>query len=724
MAFYLSSYKRFSRLLQNETFEPMISWGIRMAISAMVPIIWGLATNNINRAIWITLTAEALCWIELKGSFAWRIRTLLTGAILAFAFAILGSVIGDMIWLSVLCMLLVGFMATLLKSVGDRASGLAICTYLLFIFSNGYPTDSFAAIKERSVLIAVGAVWTIFVGVLTSLFMPAEQPYRRQIALIWKAIGNLVVEVGKGWNGANQRSTLRDIYLKEKDIRLAIDSSYQFYNSMAHQVSEKDTQQFQLAQLRKSSSLVAVHVIAISEEMEALSIKTLDNALRIKFSSLFNAFYDTIERMSVFVLTLKSEEELILSSRLNRIKNLSQQIKAYPLPENEQQCKAIKRIIHLTERSIKLIESSISRLEQMGTDAPVFRSYSLIKTMFILHPKNWISNVRMLFNFNTFNTRYALRSAIAAALALFIYKWFNIDHGYWLPFSVMIIIQPYFGATLKKSVDRIAGTLLGGLAGGILLRLPVALHLKEVMLFATFILMVYYLRKKYAIAAFAITLNLVLLFNLESAYHPMLIVTRALNTIGGAALAIIAGFVLLPTWDKKWLPRHLADAIDANYQYFIATFFSPRKSINWTRNKRNVETRNSNVFDSFNRYMQEPSGRQKSTVYFDIITHNIRITRNLNNINAEQDAKAADTVVATPEQQNRINECLSWFNYSVQQAAQLNDDIKGVTTTYKEDYLSPFLLNDNQSVYLEKLLIELKTLHQDLELLLDKEHIE
>src|ERR1700742_1243023 len=122
---YLRSYKRLNRLLQNESFEPLISWGLRMAIAGTLPIIWGLATGRLDDAVWITLTAEAISWVEMKGSFTWRVRTLLTGAALAIDFSVLGLITGFNVWLSVAAMFIVGYVATLLKNIGDRASGLA-----------------------------------------------------------------------------------------------------------------------------------------------------------------------------------------------------------------------------------------------------------------------------------------------------------------------------------------------------------------------------------------------------------------------------------------------------------------------------------------------------------------------------------------------------------------------------------------------------------------------
>ena len=711
---YLAPYKRLNQLIQAETFEPLISWGLRMGLAGTIPIIWGLLTGRVGDSVWIALTAEGVSWVEMKGSFSWRVRTLASGAALAFVFSVLGTLTAGYLWLSVAAMFAVGFIATLLKNIGDRASGLAVCVFLMFIICNAFPVATTHDLLHRLAMVLAGAIWPAVVGVAMSLVMPAEEPFRRQIAIIWRAISDLVEAVSKVDGRAGYTKMLVNVYDKEKDVRRAMDNSFMFFGKMAHQVSAKDHQQYQLVQLRKAGGILSANAIAMGEEMEQIAIHELDKSLRIKAGTMFDALREAVRRISIFIITLKPEEKLLAISQINRLRKLAALIREYPMPEHDKQTRAIQRILLLAERNARLMESAIQRVEQMGTDVPVFRSYSLLKTIFILRPKYLLRNLQVLFNFSTFNMRYTLRSAIAATVGMFISLWFHIDHGYWIPFSLMIIIQPYFGATFRKAVDRVVGTLLGGLTGGLLLRLPKGFYLNEMILFMTFVLMVYYSRKRYAIATFVITLNLVLLFNLESAYNSQLMVSRALCTIMGAVLAVVSGFALFPTWDKKWLPRHLADAITCNYDYFITTFFAPHAT-GWTKDKRNAESKNSNVFDSFNRYMEEP-GRQKSETYYDVITYNVRITRILNNIHLEQDEKKPDAAAekATAAQQDRINECLERYNELLVVLKALMPKTEIRLRVASPGMMTPFVLNDAQQNAVERLIIELIAMKDEL----------
>lgn len=717
-------YKQLNKLIEKETIESTFSWGLRMAISAIVPVLWGLSVNRLSDATWITLTAECICWMELKGSFSQGVRVLFAGILLTTIFGFLGTITGNSLFLSIAGMFCVGFIAVQFKNLGSRGSGLAICVYVLFILCNAYPLQDMHELLYRTMLIAIGGAWCMAVGVFITLLMPAKEPYRRTIALIWQSIAGLSHTIARGWDGKTTRSTLRNIYLQERQVRTAIDDSFHFYEAMAHQANVNDKEEYQLAQFRKATALIATHITAISEELENIHIKEIDNSLQLKIYAILRALQQVAERMAVYVVTLQPEEELLLSSRIDRLNKLTSLLKEHEFSTSLQD-RSVERVIQLTERTIKLVESSIGRLKEMGDDKAVFRSYSLVKTLFILHPRHLIKNLKILLDPDTFTMRYALRAAVAATIALFIDKWFHIDHGYWIPFTTLTIMQPYFGATYKKAIDRVIGTILGGIAGGILLRLPVSIYIKEAMLFLCFIFMIYFIRKRYTLATFFITFSLVILFNVERTLDQNLIFIRMGSTLAGATLAILAGFALLPHWDTKWLPIHIANTISANYQYFTATFLSEKPVANWTRFKRIAESKNSNAFDSFNRYMQEPSFKKKPyAIYYHIITHNVRLTRELNNIHLEQEnithQQAANTTV---EESTQILECLEWYNKNMLLAKELigaqNTNIQVAEATYAP----PFHLSQHQKLYLGRILIELKSMHQDMERLTNKVRI-
>ena len=90
----LRSLHTLDKLLESDRFEPLLSWGLRMGIAACVPLVWGVYTQHEAEAALMTLTAEAIGWMELKGNFTQRIKVLLVATVLAMSFGFLGSISG------------------------------------------------------------------------------------------------------------------------------------------------------------------------------------------------------------------------------------------------------------------------------------------------------------------------------------------------------------------------------------------------------------------------------------------------------------------------------------------------------------------------------------------------------------------------------------------------------------------------------------------------------
>ncbi len=705
--------RRYQRFLEKQAFEPTLTWGFRMALAATLPMIWGIYTGRMEEAIWISLTAESISWVELKGSFAQGVRVLLGGILLTVGFTALGILAAPWLWSSVLAMLFVGFICGLFRNLGERGGGLAICIFCMFILSNAFPVELGPDFWDRILLVGSAGIWNALVGIVFMLGMPAHEPYRRSIALVWKQLSQQVREMTQGWDGQSPKAAIRDLYLREKAVRAALDESFHFYESMADQPEDRSPEEQSLAQFRKATALVAAMVNRLAADLDPITIRSLDPPLRVKIYAILRALELALSRLGMHTLVLKREESILVTSRLARLEKMNLLLRASLEEINTPFREQIEAFSYSTERLIKLIEAARVRLDEPGNDLPVFRSYSLVKTLFILHPRFILQNLRLLLNMDSFLFRYALRMGITAAIGMGIYRYMDLERGYWIPLTSLIVFQPYFSALIKKSLDRILGTLLGGVAGGILLAMTVGLGWKLLVFFVSFILMVHFIHRRYAMAAFFITLNLVLLFNLNETMSHTVILYRAGATIGGALLAVLAGFAFLPDWDKDWLPRHLKRAIWANALFFESSF-QPSKMNLWTRYKRVAETENSNTFDSFNRYMQEPRlGRRPYALYFHLITHNLRVTRDLNFINLDHDSGAdyVDKEHSLP----RIKEAAALFNELIDLTAHLyphREEEVPVKIQLQEDIPA---LRSSQLVNLEKLLDELRAMKMEMQ---------
>ena len=732
-----ASYQSVNKRLQSQYREPAWGWGLRVAMSVTVPLIWGVFFDKESGAEWMAIAAECVSFIELKGNIGQRVRLLISASLLSILFCIVGSLAGNYIWISLPGMFAVGFLSGLFKNLGDRGMGLALSVYIFYIITSAYPVADSAALWTRCGWVALGSLWTVWVGLCSFLFIRIGTPYRRTIAAIWKSVAALAHVTGKGWDGVSTRSSIREIYLKEKEVRTAIDSSLFLFEETSDQVSKSQKTKYALAQSRRYASLVSLHIIQISETAEQLYKHTGDRKFMVQVHSLFRALEQIGERMENYLLTLKEEERILVKSRIERLRKISAQLSELPEGVGPEVVQWVKKILILSERVAKLVERSLELLVMPG-ERRVYRAYSFAQTLNILHPKYIRNNIRQLLNLDSITTRYALRIGVAAFLGIligyllsedssfsvFLHEQYDLPlfklrhHGYWIAFTAIIVSQPYFGATLKKGLERSIGTIAGIIVGSGFLLLPFPSVARFILVFFSSIFLIYFLRRQYSVATFFITLMLVGLLAIDPHFDAGLMKTRIFCTLIGSALAIGAGFLLLPSWDKDQLPRFLAEAITSNFSYFQGTFYRSEERMPWTRLKRIAESRNSNAFDSFTRFMQEPRRDKKGYAnYYYLITHNVRITRELNNFHSETELDEEHIPVREKEKfYQLLYQCDDLFRENVQLLKRSGNDFVAdkFLKTFPEEGFHNMKPVESQMVYLEKMLIELRAINAGL----------
>lgn len=57
--------------------------------------------------------------------------------------------------------------------------------------------------------------------------------------------------------------------------------------------------------------------------------------------------------------------------------------------------------------------------------------------------------------------RHAVRLAVAVPVSVLVASWLSLPRGYWLPFSVALILKPDYSTLLRRGVGRLTGTMIG-----------------------------------------------------------------------------------------------------------------------------------------------------------------------------------------------------------------------------------------------------------------------
>jgi uncharacterized membrane protein YccC len=212
--------------------------------------------------------------------------------------------------------------------------------------------------------------------------------------------------------------------------------------------------------------------------------------------------------------------------------------------------------------------------------------------------------------------RHALRVGVVTATAVWLAGALGLPRGYWVTITVVIIMQPYTGVTTLKAVQRVLGTVIGGMLTAVLGALfhdPIAIL---VMSFVFAAVSVALLPINYAAFSVFLTPTFVLLAE-ASAGDWHLAWIRVLDTLIGGALALLGARLLWPAPEWRRLPTYLAAALRANGEYLrtVVTRFADRSddaSRAMGERRREAALATINAEESFQRLMGEHGGSSEA----------------------------------------------------------------------------------------------------------------
>ncbi|ASQ45143.1 FUSC family protein [Legionella clemsonensis] len=144
-------------------------------------------------------------------------------------------------------------------------------------------------------------------------------------------------------------------------------------------------------------------------------------------------------------------------------------------------------------------------------------------------------------------TRMAFQAAIAIAITELINRQFEMDHGYWATLTAMALTAQTWGESVKRSIERVLMTILGGVCGTFLyFILPPSEILTITILLVFIFFTVYLLTINNLIAVFTLTGFVVFFFALLDDWNFLLLTQRIEETALGALIAVLVGFFFLP----------------------------------------------------------------------------------------------------------------------------------------------------------------------------------
>ena len=481
--------------------------------------------------------------VDNGGPYRPRSNNMLT-AMLGGAFALmLGELIPDRIAVIVVATMIVAFTVTFARALSTAASSASVLILVSYFAGLGSTTRTPRAAAMGAGLVIAGGLWSMIVSLFfwtIDVFRPARlsvaQCYR-SMALFTAALSHAV---GAEAENPDPGFTWRH------DQRVRLEAARAALSSTPARVPSRTVRAHNLTVLLETSDMLLARTMRLSE------LKA--TAARLRLSASFALAGDLTH-------WLAGAEEAIATALFQRPADAA----ASFAHEGSQRLEYINRRKQLlAERDLALAQddSLYAHLLREERDALLeleiaFDAVRALWTGIERPPSNlirlpisertpgWQDTLRANWTLESAAMRHALRLMVVGTVDVVVMHLIHINHGFWLPMTSIILMQPYSAGTVRKSVQRVTGTVAGGILAAllaVLISTPLAM-LSVVTVLASLTVATFAI--DYAIYALFLTPTFVLL-SLPHAHDWRYALVRIGTTLTGALIAVTAMRLLWP----------------------------------------------------------------------------------------------------------------------------------------------------------------------------------
>lgn len=239
--------------------------------------------------------------------------------------------------------------------------------------------------------------------------------------------------------------------------------------------------------------------------------------------------------------------------------------------------------------------------------------------------RNPVANLRASLAPDSAVLRHALRVGALVPGTDAVVRLAGIDRGYWVSLTVLVVLRPDFGATLQRALMRTLGTIVGLLLATELVRWIPDGAWWQVAVIALF---TFGMRLagpgNVALSAISLSGLVVVLLEINGVSAHTTIVSRALATLVGGVLAVLASLAL-PAWERQFVPPRLAALLGAYRDFLLAVAEPTSDRSRMQRFRAAARLARTNAQASVDRADAEPvRGREQVELGRTVLAHTHR----------------------------------------------------------------------------------------------------
>jgi uncharacterized membrane protein YccC len=602
--------------------------GVRITFAVVTPlvILYFLGYSEIAPAI--VLGAFLNAPGDLPGSLKRKVNgglisiglTMLITAIILFA--------KPYFPLLLLAMAIISFVVSLISVYGFRASLVSFSGLLSMVIAFAIQKETTVAIFQHIGLMGIGGLWYL----LVSFTFQKLAPQKDKNQLLSDTLGL----IGKYLK-------LRAKLLTKREEREAL---MQKVLVLQTQINEKqETLREVLFTGRKRSGrshydekelLIFISSVNIFELVEAkhLDYHEIDRIFsdkkhHLKASKNLNKVMGNhlIKLAELLIQNDKlPSKDTLLKVLSNANDAIAEYIEEVKLPKAREGALVLKNLYDYQELLLEEIRA-IRRVMANVKDASKVSFKRQDASQFLTLQEYNLNVIIQSLSFNSNIFRHALRFTVAMLFAFVLGTILDIHNTYWILLTIIVIIRPNYGLTKERSKDRIIGTFIGAAIATAIVLLTQNTIVYGVLSIISLTLSFALLQQNYKSAAALITINIIFVYSLINPNAFEVIQYRVVDTIIGAIIAIVANYVLWPSWEVNNLKNVLANALQKNKSYILATkdlyHDKDKNLLAYKIARKEVFLAISNLNAAFQRLTQDPKSKQKEfELIYNLVTLN------------------------------------------------------------------------------------------------------
>lgn len=602
--------------------------GIRLTYAVVTPLLILNFIGHFELAPAIAIGAFLNAPGDIPGSLKRKINAILISILLTMLITAMVLFSKPFLPLLVLALAVISFSVSLISVYGFRASLVSFSGLLAMVLAFAVVKETPLEILMHILLMGMGGIWYLFVSYIFQKLAP-QKDENQLLSDTLHFIGNYL--------------KLRALLLTKKTKREAL---MQQTFLLQTQINEKhETLRESLLTERKRSGrshydekqwLIFISSVNILELIEAkhLDYHEIDRLFAnkkeyLKASKKLNKVMGNhlIALSELLIQKDKIPTKDSLLEALSKAKEaISQYIEDVQLPKARAGAIVLRNLYDYQEQLLQEIRA-IRRVMANVEDASRISLKRQDATVFLTLQEYRLNVIVQNFSLNSTLFRHALRFTVAIIFAFVVGTLLDIRNTYWILLTIIVIMRPNYGLTKERSKDRIIGTVIGAIIaiGIVLITQNVIVY--SVLAIISLTLAFALIQQNYKWAAGLITLNIIFVYSLINPDAFQVIQYRVLDTIIGASIAVVANYILFPSWEANNLKDVLQNILHKNKAYLLATkelyHDKIENELTYKVARKEAFLAISNLNASFQRLTQDPKSKQKEfQLIYDMVTLN------------------------------------------------------------------------------------------------------